>query len=196
MCKNGEIKDTYVKGSNPDIMLYRSHDRFQEFFEKCDNTDDNYVDNDSIYVPYKKLYGCAWKYDHSMFTGEYCIYKFMPDRAGDREFKYMPAYCYERYSGGAGEDETYEGMILDIAGDVLDKYGDFSFDDFLTDAEKKNHADNDMFFMIPEEHENFGMCCRMEDNKNYIHVPGHVINSRWWDWYRKTDHYDEHWKGE
>jgi hypothetical protein len=195
MCENNEIRDNYVISKNPLIWIDENDKRFDLFF------DEFHVDHDDdhLYVPYRKIYGYNWIYDHCEYVGEYCMFKYCPElnvKGSKFDKKYPSIQCYNPYQGGGGHGATFEEMVIDIAADVVKKFGPYSFDEFLTTDEDINHENNSPFNRIPVIDEKFGECMSLEANDKYITVPECELNLRWWDWYRTTKHYAKSWEGE
>ena len=195
ICENGEIRDNHVKSSNPLVWINDDDERFKKYFDEFSE----HADDEHILVPYRKIYGYSWIYDYCQFVGECSMFKYCPERnsfATKFDSRYPSMQCFNAYQGASGSGATFEEMVIEMAKDVVRKFGKWSFDDFLTTAEKKDHEENHIFIRVPVVDEVFGNCMTLENNENYMTVPDCYMNLRWWDYYRETKDYKKNWTGE
>ena len=213
VCKNGEFKDNRQKPEDVTVRLYKRNvyrdkekgeilsAKFNDFFNEYKDEDDD----DEIDVPYREVYGYEWEYDHTYYVGEYCFLKFHPD---EDYIKYLKEFknvkdeqihifidnevrFYNRYQGGYIRAESFEDLIIKVAEDVKEKYGDFDYNSFVKDEEKNPPGAWPFHF---EPLNDGSGCSRMIKNEDYITVRESTKNLRWYEWFKTTDYYKEHWE--
>ena len=217
VCKNDCYKDTWLKPEEVEVRIYKDHTVYrdkndQEFFKgKFDKfypkyKDEEFEDETEIDVPYKEVYGYEWQYDHTKYVGEYCFLKYSPDevyieflmdngKANDKEaaefLSSVMGNSYSRYQGGRLEADSFEELIIKIAEDVKEKYGDFGYDSFIKEEEKNPEGMWPFHFEDLNDGSGNSM---MVKNEDYIRVEEFTKNLRWYEWYKTTDHYQENWE--
>jgi hypothetical protein len=204
LCRHGEIKEVYCEGDNPSIMLRREDDKVseEEFMllaarhAEPDETDERFKDPGyTVVCRYKDIYGHVWEYDRDAFYGDCSIYKYDVNFKSNGMIDKLcpPARAFREYMGEhVREAASYEDLIIDMAGKVSMHYGDFTYDSFLTPAERENHRVQHPFFL----EDNGDGTRSIVDNPSHVNVYDCQISLRWWDWYRETEHYKAHWAGE
>lgn len=196
ICRYGEIREQHV-GDKDDftIMLYRKERKvsMEKYRTLCEKYDED-ISEEMIMVKYSDVYGCKWKYAADMYMGDFSIFKYDGMKRYVTGLQEMyPSYdSFGRYQGQATRKNTFEDMIVDLAKKAAKNYGNYAYQDFLTDDEKNNLSDNRPFFLVPK---NDGMF-EMLSNPDYKQVYDWQINIRWWDWFRTTSYYEKNWKGE
>ena len=206
VCKNGEYKDTFQKPEDVEVRLRKHRIYEREQFDKFYPTykDEEFDDEDEIDVPYKDAYGYEWKYDHTEYVGEYCYLVYEPDseyinylmdrkEVTKEKAEFLASYMsnsYQRFQGGRVTADSFEELIIKIAEDVKEKYGDFSYDSFIKEEEKNPEG---MWPFHFEDLNDGSGNSRMVKNEDYIRVEESTKNLRWYEWYKTTDHYKENW---
>lgn len=213
VCKNDVYKDYFQKPENVEVTLYKSNEylsddyikrydgMFEKFFDKYKDEDDD----DEIYVPYKEVFGYEWKYDHTYYKGEYDFLKYNKNedlikyilskgKADEKEAEKIASYYnmhYNSFQGGTVKADSYEEMIIKIADDVRENYGNYSYEDFLTQEEKDNHK-NEWLMKFKDLNDGSGHS-EMLTNPKYIRVEDYELNQRWFEWFTTTDYCKENW---
>ena len=67
-------------------------------------------------------------------------------------------------------------------------FGDFKYDDFYTEKEKKNHEKYSPFNFVKIS----GGMSQIASNSKYVDVPLGELNLRWWKWFETTKEYQKH----
>jgi len=205
VCKRGY--DRIVADLGVDIWPSSKHaDKFKAEFEKeYKELEESYKDCPKdkmlkiekrlakISVPYKKLYGEPWKYDHTEYWGEmsFFIYHGKP-KDWMKERSLSNPYSWQAY-GGLDMDfgaRTFEELLIRMARKFKRQFGDFKADDFLTKKEKENHRKEESFFRIKLGKRPM---YRLKRNPKYIEVGPAELNHRWAKWYLTTPYGKEHW---
>lgn len=182
MCKNKVSKMLYETPEKLCVILCKDEPNFELMKQKYGEPDDK----DYIYVPYREIYGCEWLYAKHQIYSNYSIFRY-DKRLHDRYCKELlnPNYlAFMRYEMKSTIADTLEDLTIEIADEVKMNLGDFSYDDFLTEAEKENHKNVPSFIFKPIED---GMS-EMLSNDSYISVRDAELNLRWWDWFKNTDY--------
>jgi len=147
---------------------------------------DGYIWGDDVLPIGHILYG---KNRYDSYPDEYFL-KVKSDINNTLEMIIDSQYAYNAYQGSSIiYADTYEELIVKMYNDVQKKYGKYCFDDFLTPEEKETRKNNEPFFMEELTNGNF----KMVTNKKYIRIPEQILNLRWWDWYKTTEHYKNTW---
>ena len=149
---------------------------------------------------------CFWVDDYNdntyQYYGECAFFKFDPKliKDDDKRFAAYSRKHFEAYVGPSCRGDTFEDLINNIAIAVKKNYGSFTFDDFLTEAEKLNHNTESMFTPVKTSAKDVKNnpflkdCTRFIRNSKYMDVSLGELNLRWWNWYRSTEHYKKNWQ--
>jgi hypothetical protein len=140
----------------------------------------------SVQIPYERVYGEKWAFDHIEYWGELDIYAFL-----GKDFKNChDTKKWQRLSGIETGGRSFQELIVNIGLEFKKIYGNFSDQDFLTPREKKNNKNEEIFFFkdIPN---NTGKT--MIRNPKYIHIEPAEFNRRWWKWFSKTPRCKKQW---
>jgi hypothetical protein len=137
-------------------------------------------------VPYKKIYGEEWKPDHIEYWGDlsFCIFL-----GKDYDMWHNPL-CWDPYMGISASGRTFEEMIVNLGRKFFKIYGKFNENNFLTTAEKENHAKEKCFYTKPTEDKRGSYLLQ---NSKYKRVLPSEINRRWVKWYAKTEDCKKKW---
>lgn len=190
VCVNGHHKDFYEKADAVVVRLRPEDELFDKFFKDYKDDDDDRDDPFcNISVPYEKIYGRAWSHHKSVYVGEYSLVKFDKPNEDVNIFDYK---YWTAYQGGRCKADTFEDLMVAIADDARSVYGDFGWQSLHTEEEIVNHAKEHPWIKDDSQKDDIPFYATKK-NPNYIEVPETVINLRWWDWYRKTDHYQVNW---
>ena len=206
-CKNGHYKDYYQKPENVEVRLYKDDKDFEKFWEKYKDEDDD-IDEEfiSIYVPYNEIYGYSWKYDHTEYVADYSFYKYnkdeqyikylktsreVDDKTAEKTASYMNT-CWNAFQGGYVYASSFEELIIKLAEDVRERFGDFCCEDLLTTEEKQNHEDQ--WLMKFKDLDDGSGCSEMITNDKYIRLEQKDYNLRWWEWFVKTEYCRKNWE--
>jgi len=140
----------------------------------------------SIQVPYERVYGGKWAFDHIEYWGELSITAFM-----GKDFKHGHDMKNWQYLAGIETGgRSFQEMIVNIGTQFKKVHGDFSGQDFLTPQEMKNNKNEEIFFFKDIPNTNHGEMIR---NPKYIHVSSAELNRRWWKWFSKTPQCKKQW---
>jgi hypothetical protein len=159
---------------------------FDEEFKGCGPDELNRKALISIQVPYEKVYGEKWAFNHIEYWGELNITAFM-----GKDFKHgHDMKKWQQLAGIETGGRSFQELIVNMGIQFKKVYGNFSGQDFLTAREKKNNKDKKEFFFedIPNT-----ICGKMIRNPEYIHVSSAELNRRWWKWFSGTLHCKKQW---
>jgi hypothetical protein len=196
VCKRG-----YLENSKSGITIYFSSKyarRFKKEFEEEFKTYTEKELNDckslvSIEVPYKKLFGEEWKFDHVEYWAEMTFFKFIGQL-------YLSKAFIREIKGTADKNQlnwepiqalkviratrTFEEMVVKVERQFKKLYGDFSCEDFLTKKEVKNHK-KELAMITVVENKNGIRISKLISNHKYLKVDFGEFNQRWWKWFEK-----------
>lgn len=142
-----------------------------------------------IYMPYKKVYGKEWKFDHVKYYCEISFCVFLGELTNKLDTHYE--HKWGRYGGISVKADTFEDLIIECAKEVKEKYGDFSWDSFYTEKEKRNHKKHRPFVFKKSKYPG---CRESIFNPKYINVSDGLKNLRWLKWFIQTPYAKKHWK--
>lgn len=180
-CKRGH-PDTVDKHG---VTVYRSSPDWCKYEDLVDEEDRNNMSPwVSVEVPYERMYGEAWSFDHMEYWYETIFFVFEGNPFKSEET--YDATKWGRYGGPEGGANSFEEMLIEAAKEVKSAFGDFNvYDSFTTNEEKRNHKEVDpMLFNSC----NTPGCKQIEFNKEYIDIYDSLINHRWVEWYMTTEH--------
>lgn len=141
----------------------------------------------SIEVPYKKLFGEDWKFDHIEYWADMVFYQFEGKKDGYIDQKNWQAIEALR---SIPASRTFEEMIVKVATRFKKLYGDFDCEDFLTKREIQNHKKEMAMLVVDKKTMPTGnIVSHMISNPKYIKVTYGEINQRWYKWFQTTDYY-------
>lgn len=192
-CKYGYTEHAGIHG----VTLYSSDPRFKDFDDllKEQYSEEelkNSSDFLSIEVPYERLFGEPWSYDHMEYWYEMTFFVFTGN-----PYKLENSYdakFWSRYGGPEGSANTFEEMLIKVAKEVKEVFGDFNINDhFHTTAELLNQKNTEHVFWIPCDD---SKCKRLEWNNKYVNVYNGLINLRWIEWFMTTDYAKKNWQGD
>jgi hypothetical protein len=132
-------------------------------------------------VPYEKVYGYPWEADHIEYWGELDIVIF----TGKNMNLWHEFQNWQRFAGVSATGRTFEEMIVNLGKKFFKTHGKFEDEDFLTEAEKKNHRKEEPFFFVPIENKNF-KATKLVSNPKHKTIYASEINRRWVRWFAKT----------
>jgi hypothetical protein len=191
-CKHGYLEDARKHG----VTVYQGDKHFNEFSDLLvqQYTEEELNDPSehlSVEVPYERMFGEPWVYDHMEYWYEITFFVFEGN-----------PYCLEnnwdikkwgRYGGPSGSANTFEEMLIKAAKDVKEVFGDFNTcDHFHTPSEKRNQSTEEFCFWLPVENEPHMR--EMKSNEKFVDVYNSLINLRWVEWFMTTDYAKENWK--
>jgi len=191
-CKRG-----HTQFAKKDVQIFSSSKYAEKFRKEFEREYKKYSEEElktqkaliSISVPYKKLFGEEWKFEHIEYWSDLCFFVAMStDITKDLE----PSN-WQNCSGVETSGRTFEDMIINTTKKFKKIFGNFSSDDFLTKKEKQNHKEQ-MPFLFKKIKEN-PKTSTMVKNKKYIPVSKGELNRRWLKWFMKTEYYKKHWEG-
>lgn len=182
VCKRG-----YLENSKSGITIYFSSKyarRFKKEFEEEFKTYTEKELNDSkplvsIEVPYKKLFGEEWKFDHIEYWAEMTFFKFIGNLYTN-QLNWEPFQALKVIRA----TRTFEEMIIKVERQFKKLYGDFSCEDFLTKKEVKNHK-KELAMITVVENKNGIRISKLISNPKYLKVDFGEFNQRWWKWFEK-----------
>lgn len=189
VCKNGVAKDfPIISDDNVVVRIYNDNPEYKKYADKYSD------DGESVlYVPYFDYYGYKWVFDRFEYWMEIDMFKYIGNSFDIKETSDLNNW--RRYHGNSFIGSSLEECISNAYDYVVENYGKFKYEDFLTDEEKNNHKSERMFF-----HEEINIdgkkMFQLIDNSKYINVSDVEINKRWWGWFRKTEYYNKNWSGE
>lgn len=155
--------------------------RFDKEYKDDKETPKN---SQSVLATYKEIYKEPWKFDHVEYWYEttFFIYTGNPYK----RFDCMNYKNWSRYAAPSGSANTFEDAIINQALKCKRVLGSFDKDcDFLTDAEKKNHEEQEMFIS--------GDLSCIKRNPQYLETTIGIINLRWLQWFITTDFCKKQW---
>jgi hypothetical protein len=83
---------------------------------------------------------------------------------------------WERFDASGAVGNSFEEMIVNLGNKFFKHFGNFTSEDFLTPAEKRNHEKQRPFLSVPGKYENSS---EMVSNSKYKTVLASEINRRW-----------------
>jgi hypothetical protein len=189
VCKRGFIEP--FKGM---VDVYKTSANYKKYKEQFDKEMADYSKEElesrysfiSIEVPYKEVYGEDWKPDHIEYWGD-TTFKVFIGKDFDKDYEITN---WDNYAGVEASGRTFEEMIVNIGKKFFKVFGDFTENDFLTDAEKKNHEKYMPFYFKKCKDDRYST---METNKKFKRVSAAEINRRWLKWFAGTDYGKENW---
>jgi hypothetical protein len=186
--KKGRIEPH--KGQEDVYWSRENYKKFKEEFDKefkdCAPDELNRKSLISIQVPYERVYGEKWTFDHVEYWGELSITAFM----GKKFDGGFDPKKWQFLSGIETGGRSFEEMMINIGVQFKRNYGNFSGQDFLTAKEKKNNKNKEMFLFKDSSTPNTKIMVR---NPEYIHVGAAELNRRWWQWFSETPLCKRHW---
>lgn len=175
-CKHGYGE--HVK--NCGITVYSDDPAWERYKERCDEPEDIPWER-SVEVPYEEFFGEPWKFDHVEYWYEVTFYIFHGSPY-DQPDSYDPIQ-WRRYQGFEGSSRTFESLLMHVARNVRDIFGDFSRDDFWSKEENIYYEDHDMITCGTLEE--IGDSVRLhpvEIDSSMMPTDG-LLNLRWLQWY-------------
>jgi hypothetical protein len=181
VCKRG-----HSEYSIKDMTIYYSKENYKKFkkeFDKEIAEDQDYFKKCptlvSIQMPYQKVFGEPWIFDHIEYWGELTLHIYKGKKAKEK-FNFLD---WDNWEGPHAGGRTYEEMIINLAKKMKKECGNFDYYSFLTPEEIKNHKEEEVFFWkkVPDtkEHKNYSTII---PNKKYIKVSDAEKNLRWQEW--------------
>ena len=190
-CKHGICES----GGKHGITVYQGDDNFSKFndllIEQWNEADlINPPDVLSVEVPYERVYGEPWSYDHMEYWYELTFFVFTGDPWDEKESWKMENYA--RYAGPEGGANTFEEMLIKAAADVKEVFGDYQiYKSFYTKAEINNQENVAPMFSTPcTDHVGYS---QITFNDNYVKISDGLINLRWLKWFIETDYAKKNW---
>jgi len=185
-CKNGIYKDHISIPDNKVIVRVYEDDPKYNFFKHLKKTK-GFRKGDFVKVSYKEYYGYDWKYDHIEYHCDYSIFKFLNNIG-------MSVYDCNNWMALEGESfisaHSFEEIIITAARSVKDNYGDFNRDSFTSKIEKDNTKKSITKFINSLKSSKTVLMNGVDVDR----PSWGEINSRWWDWYKITDHCKKNWQ--
>jgi hypothetical protein len=188
VCKHGYSEP--MKGCLEIFNTPQNRKKYKEEFDKefKEYTSEELKQEDTLIradVPYEKIYGEPWKPDHIEYWGELSFCVFI-----GKDFKNWHVQTnWDMYSAVETGGRSFEDMIINIGRNFFKTFGKFSEEDFLTPAEKENHAKEKVFFFRPAKLGSY-----LVRNPKYKRVEASEINRRWAKWYVKTEDCKKKWE--
>ena len=180
-CKNG-ISSGHYKPEDVTVRYRRGTKGFKKWKKEYFKEEDGYANLgkglealDSVEVPYREVYGYEWEHERYSYVADFCVVLWRGN-------------VYERLEGTTAFGETFEDLIIACEKKVKKLFGDFKYDDFYTEKEKKNHEKYSPFNFVKIS----GGASHMTGNSKYIDVPLGELNLRWWKWFETTKEYQKH----
>jgi hypothetical protein len=190
-CKHNIVKETCENIETMTVDVFSNEDNYQKFYNKyADENNDKDHPCDYLNVPYVEIYGELWSYYRTLYCGNYSWFTYSPNK----KYPKISNLQYEAYEGSFIRAETWEELIIKVADDVKEKFGDFKSEDFYTEKEKENHIKEEYFNRIPIEHNNQIKMFTLKRNKKYIEVSQGQLNLRWFDWFKTTKYFKDNWE--
>lgn len=187
-CRHGKSEHAGSEG----VTVWKSDPnwaKYKEYF-KDDHNEGLPEELHDAKVPYEVFYGEPWKADHMEYWYEVCFVAFEGNPYDRKE-----SYDYTkwaRYGGPEGGANSFEEMLIQAAAEVKAVYGDFnSYDSFMTEAEKKNHASVEPMFLEPVSDKPGYKTCIFNDQ--YVDNSQGLVNLRWLKWFIGTDYAKANW---
>lgn len=171
------------------ITIYQDDPRWNDYIDLLDK--DLWDDSDfkSIDVPYERMYGEPWQYDHMEYWYELTFFVFEGN-----PYKFDDQYDigkWGRYAGTEGGANSFEEMLIDAAKSVKEIFGDFNSDSFYLPAEVEYQKNNESWSSIPCDDAKLRQIVFKED---YVHVYEGLRNLRWVEWFMSTDYAKKNWE--
>lgn len=166
VCENGYCE-------TDSVCLYPCHPRFDEF-KHLINIDGN------VNILYSELFGKEWEFDH----GEYWYELDIAIYTAKSDVDFSDNYSHiRRIEGGA---ESWERMILEIASELRERFGDFNIDDdFFNKEEKDDKKKSDAY--IAEMMDTICADGKFEKPPPKTKIPSKVvIKKRWQKWLKQN----------
>lgn len=186
-CKHGHSEPVGAHG----VRIYNDNPNWSLYSDLLTEEEKNDPLNNSVDVPYERVYGELWAPDHIEFWYEITFFVFEGDPYAIKDL-YDPKK-WGRYGGPEGGANSFEEMVIKAAEEVKKAYGDFNtYESFHTADEKENNEKEDI--LTPIESEKPGLKSFIF-NDNYLRTYPSLINTRWLEWYMGTEH-SEGWKSE
>jgi hypothetical protein len=189
LCSRGHVRPTDGKIEiryTPENYVLYSKEFNKEFKEYSEKELKIYRKLTTIWIPYKKLYGEPWKFDHVEYWGEL---NFTIFRGKDPK-KWIKTSDWETYDGVYASGKTFEEMVVKLGKKYFRTFGKFSEKDFLTEKEKSNHATTKAFLPSPRSRPGIYVTVR---NPKYIEISPAEINLRWATWFANTPYGKKKW---
>jgi hypothetical protein len=165
---------------------------FDKEFQECPPSKLNPKRLISIQVPYEKVWGKKWSFDHIEYWGELNITAFT-----GKDFEtFHDVKNWQILSGIETSGRSFEDLIVKIGSEFKEIYGDFTGQDFLTPKEKKNNKDKKLFLFkkaTKNTNPEYLHTSTMVRNPKYIHIEAGELNRRWWRWFSKTPYCKKKW---
>lgn len=191
VCKQGHI-EPYRQGCIDVRYTQANYKKYKEEFDKefRDYTPEELKKEKVLIwadVPYKKVYGEEWKPDHIEYWGELSFVAFI-----GKNFKvWHDRHKWTHFVGVSASGRTFEEMIVNLGKRFFNSFGKFNTEDFMTQAEKKNHENEKVFFSKPCK--DYPKCSELISNPKYKKILASDINRRWVKWYNKNKVSKEQW---
>lgn len=184
-CKRGHSEQCRDFG----VTIYQDNPRWNEFQDLLDKELWDTTDFKSIDVPYERMYGEPWEYDHMEYWYELTFFIFDGNPYNfDEQYDISK---WGRYSGTEGGANSFEEMIIKVADDVKEIFGDFNDQSFYTPAEKEYQEKNESWSSSPCEDPKLR---QIIFNDQYVHVYEGLRNLRWLEWFITTDYAKKNWE--
>ena len=168
-------------------------EKYKDLFDaqaKDDDEDGTPLKLRSVKVPYEQFYGEPWKADHMEYWYEVSFFIFIGNPYDKKDS--WDIRNYAGYGGPEGGANTFEDMLIEIAKEVKEAYGDWGkYGEFHTPEEKKNHEATEPAFFIDTEDKKYK---QMIFNEEHVDISDGLINLRWLKWYMTTDHAKKNWE--
>ncbi|MFA7219177.1 MAG: hypothetical protein WC119_01510 [Synergistaceae bacterium] len=138
----------------------------------------------SVLATYKEIYKEPWKFDHVEYWYETTFYIYTGN-----PYNRLDCMDYKKWDGFAapqGGSNTFEEAIISQVYKCKRALGSFDKDkDFLTEAEKRNHEEQEMFIN--------GDLSYIKRNPEYLEITSGIVNLRWLEWFIRTDYCNKKW---
>ena len=190
-CKHGISEDAGKRG----ITVYQGDVNFSKFndllVEQWDEADLSHPsDILHVEVPYERMYGEPWSYDHMEYWYELTFFVFRGDPWDKEESWKMENYG--RYGGVDGGGNSFEEMLINAASEVKKIFGDYQmYHSFYTEDELINQKTVEPMFSVPCV-DRVGYS-QIIFNDKYVHVNDGLINLRWLKWFMGTEYAKKNW---
>jgi hypothetical protein len=191
VCKNGYTKPD----RNGCLDIRYTPDNYKKYQKEFDTEFKEYskeeLEREKLLIradiPYKKIYGYSWKPDHIEYWGELCFVAYI---GKDLKLWHDPRN-WQRFSAVEASGRTFEEMVVKLGQKFFRAHGKFTEEDFLTDAEKKNHREQEIFFSKAVRD---GKAYQMIPNPKYKTIYASEINRRWVKWFAGTAYGKKRWE--
>ena len=191
-CKHGTTKYSEHDG----VTVWHGDEgweKYKDLFDaqnKEDAEDETPLELRSVKVPYIQYYGEPWVADHMEYWYEttFSVFCGNPyDKIGSWDLR-----NWQRYGGPEGGANTFEDMLIEVAKEVKDAYGDWGkYGEFHTPEETLNHKKVEAITFVDCDRPHFK---EVLFNKDHVDISDGLINLRWLEWYMTTDHAKKHWE--